>query len=163
MIPSLHEGNNLYYDDAMRTMEQQNSSSSEQESDIAKIERFSADVAAHYRAEGIPLSDDGRIDMAMYKGLHHDVAKDLERNRDWEKGWFSGLSAEEAREKKRLTEGEQLEMLAYAILAKNLGEQFVVARTSPHDDRVNKVDTIILDRKTGNLVCAFDEVGDASG
>lgn len=144
-------------------MEQPPSSGLEQGEDVAKVERFLESAATRYRAEGVPLGNDGRIDMASYKGLYPDVAKDLERNRDWEKEWSGGLPEEAVREKRRLTEGEQLEMLSYAILTKNLGEQFVVARTSPHDDRVNKVDTIILDRKTGNLVCAFDEVGDASG
>jgi hypothetical protein len=144
-------------------MEQPNLSGPEQGDDIAKVERFLESTTMRYRAEGVPLGNDSRIDMAAYKGLYPDVAKDLERNRDWGKEWFGGLSPEMARERRRLTEGEQLEMLAYAILAKNLGERFVVARTSPHDDRVNKVDTIILDKETGNLVCAFDEVGDASG
>jgi len=56
-----------------------------------------------------------------------------------------------------------LEMLSYAIFIKNLGDEFVVVRSSPHDDRVNKVDTLILDRKTGTLVCAFDEVSAING
>jgi hypothetical protein len=95
--------------------------------------------------------------------LYPDVKKDLERNRDWEKGWFGNISEGEIREKRRHMEGEQLEILAYAIFAKNLGDEFVVARASPHDDRKNKVDTVILNRKTGGLICAFDEIGDAAG
>ena len=144
-------------------MERPPSSGVEQEEDIAKVKRFLESAATRCRAEGVPLGNDGRIDMASYKGLHSDVENDLERNRDWAEEWSGGLSEEAAQEKRRHTEGEQLEMLAYAILSKNLGEEFVVARTSPHDDRVNKVDTIILEKVTGNLVCAFDEVGDASG
>lgn len=144
-------------------MEQPPSSGLEQREDIAKVERFLSGAADRYRAEGVPLSDDGRIDMASYKAMYPDVGKDLERDREWESEWFGGLPEEAAREKRRLMEGEQLEMLACAILIKNLGERFVVARTSPHDDRVNKVDTIILDKETGNLVCAFDEVSDTSG
>ena len=116
-----------------------------------------------YRAENIPVGTDGRIDMSAYRSIYPDVEKDLARNRDWEQGWFEGIPPEEIPAERRKREGEQLEMLAHAIFMKNLPENFVVARASEHDDRANKVDTVILDKKTGALICAFDEVGDTSG
>ncbi len=135
----------------------------EGEPDIAKIENFIEGVSSRYRDEGIPLGHNGRIDMAAYKKLYFDAEKDIIWSREWEREWFGNVPEAEAQEKRRRTEGEQLEMLAYAVFTKNLGERFVVARSSPHDDRTNKVDTVILDRATGNLVCAFDEVGATSG
>jgi hypothetical protein len=151
------------YNETMKTMEQPDASGHERENDITKLEQFLKETADRYRAEGVPLGDDGRIDISQYKGLYPNVAQDMERDRVWEQTWFAGLPEEEAREQGRWMEGEQLEMLAYAILSKNLGDQFVVARASRHDDRANKVDTLILDKQTGNLVCAFDEVGVTSG
>lgn len=137
----------------------------ERHDNVAKVEKFLAQMAARYGENGVPVGEDGRIDENFYKELYSDeeVEKDLQGNRQWEKNWHGDLSAEEIQKKKRLAEGEQLEMLACAMFIKNLGEKFVVVRSSPHDDRINKVDTIILDRETGNLVCAFDEVGDTSG
>ncbi len=132
-------------------------------SDVDKIERFIEQIASEYRAAGIPINNDGRLDMQAYSKLYLDVEKDTARTREWEKEWFGDVPEKDIGEKRRMMEGEQLEMLTYAIFTKYLGEDFVVARTSPHDDRVNKVDTIILDRKTGALVCAFDEVGDTTG
>ncbi len=102
--------------------------------------------------------------MTLYGGLYQnaDIERDLKRNREWEDEWSGGRPEEEVRKEKRFREGNQLEMLACAIFSKNLGERFVVARTSPHDDRAHKADVVILDRKTGSLVCAFDEIGDIS-
>ena len=146
-------------------MERPSAQDSGQEHNVVKVERFLADTAARQRAAGIPVGDDGRIDMTLYKGFYSAAAieKDLQRNREWEAEWSGGRPEEEIRKERRLREGDQLEMLACAIFGKNLGEQFIVVRTSPHDDRANKADVVILDQKTGSLVCAFDEVGDASG
>ena len=130
---------------------------------IAKIEQYIEQATNAYRVENIPVGNDGRIDMEAYRNFYPDVDKDLARNQDWEQGWFEGISPEEIPGKRRAMEGEQLEMLAYAIFMKNLPEKFVVARTSSHDDRANKVDNVILYRTTGTLVCAFDEVGDTNG
>jgi hypothetical protein len=126
---------------------------------INGLERYIENLAESYRAEGVPLGNDGRIDMEQYADVYFDVKKDLQRNQEWQEEWQKQGSTIDRRE----TDGEQLEMLAYAIFAKNLGEQFIVTRSSPHDDRANKVDTLLLERATGNLVCAFDEVGDTSG
>ena len=42
-------------------------------------------------------------------------------------------------------------------------KDFVVLRSSAYDDIKNGVDNIIIERSTGNLVCALDEVEDTSG
>ncbi|MDP3948924.1 MAG: hypothetical protein Q8Q17_03175 [bacterium] len=135
----------------------------QRENDIVKLARFIERTAIMYRNEDIPVRSDGRIDMQAYAKLHFDTRNDAEKTREWEKGWFGDIPDAQKLEKRRQMEGEQLEMLSYAIFIKNLGDEFVVVRSSPHDDRVNKVDTLILDRKTGTLVCAFDEVGAISG
>lgn len=130
----------------------------EQHESIEDLENFIKAAAERHRAKGVPVSDDGRIDMLAYKNVYPDhVERDFESTRE-------GKANAEAIHKERLVlDGEKLEMLAYAIFTKNLGERFIVARSAPHDDRINKVDTLLLDRETGNLVCAFDEVGDTTG
>ena len=63
-------------------------------------------------------------------------------------------------EKRLRNEGEQFELITALILEKFLSRRFVVLRSSPHDDIQNGVDTVLLDKETGKIVCAFDEVGD---
>lgn len=136
------------------------------ESYVTKLQKFIQEKAEAYRTEGIPVADDGRIDNRAYANLHfseREILIDNERTADYEAEWFGDVSEDEKKKKRTQMEGEQLEMLSYAIFMKNLGDEFVVVRSSSHDDRVNKVDTLILDRKTGTLVCAFDEVGAING
>ena len=129
----------------------------ESEVNVRKLETFIEILAAESRSQGIPIKEDGRIDMLPYKNIYPDVESDLRHTRE-------GRSDAKALHEKQLwSDGEKLEMLAYAIFHKNLGPDFVVARSAPHDDRVNRADTIIFEKATGNLVCAFDEVGATSG
>ncbi|MDD5290952.1 MAG: hypothetical protein PHZ04_02440 [Patescibacteria group bacterium] len=54
----------------------------------------------------------------------------------------------------------QAEKLITALLDRVLGKRFLIARASCHDDYENSVDTLIIDRETGEVVGAFDEVLD---
>jgi hypothetical protein len=129
----------------------------ETEQGLERVEEFIESVVAKYQSEGVPVSRDGRVDMLAYKSVYPDVVEDFSRTREGK------MNAEELRQGRLLSDGEKLEMLAYALFVKNLGERFIVARSSPHDDWANGVDTMLLDRETGNLVCAFDEVGNTTG
>ncbi len=125
---------------------------------IKELEHFIKGAAERCRNESVPLSNDGSIDMLAYMDIYPGhVEDDLRKVREGK------TNAKDIHEEQLGRDGEKLEMLAYAIFAKNLGENFVVARSAPHDDKINGVDTILLDRKTGKLVCAFDEVGDTTG
>ncbi len=113
---------------------------------------FIAETSRALRDEGIPIGDDGRVDMHAYRLFYGKAAEaDLANSSDI-------LSPD-----RLVTDGEKLEILALAILRKNLGADFFVARSAPHDDKVHHVDTVIFDRRTGALVCAFDEVSAMSG
>ncbi len=64
-------------------------------------------------------------------------------------------------EKKRLEKsGIKLEMVLTLLLHKVLGKDFLVVRSSAFDDNKNGVDHLVIDRRTGNVVCTFDEVND---
>jgi hypothetical protein len=51
-----------------------------------------------------------------------------------------------------------LEKAVVAIFHKILGDKFIVVRSSTHDDFQNGVDNLIINKETGDVVCAFDEV-----
>ncbi len=60
-------------------------------------------------------------------------------------------------EEKIKTRGEQFEMLKTALFSKFL-EDFYVLRTSKYDDVIHHLDNILIDKETGRVVCAIDEV-----
>lgn len=59
--------------------------------------------------------------------------------------------------------GEQMEMLTTIILYKFLKEKCFVLRGALPDDVNFKADNLVLDKKTGKIVCAFDDVGAIKG
>lgn len=119
------------------------------EVDLEKLKGLEQAVAARLNAEGVPVDDNCRIKMDAPEDVR--LAEELERK--WQE-------KEGERIKK---DGEQFEILKTIIFNKFLNNDFIIARTSLYDDFVNKVDNVILDKKTGNLVCALDEVADNSG
>lgn len=63
------------------------------------------------------------------------------------------------RKKKALTQKSyELEMAIAGLLYKVAGGEYLVARASDHDDQTNGVDNVLLNKKTGEVICAFDEV-----
>jgi len=52
----------------------------------------------------------------------------------------------------------QAEMAITALLHKVLKDRFIVVRASTFDDYMHGMDNLILDRETGAVICAFDEV-----
>jgi|GEM_PF-967477 len=71
------------------------------------------------------------------------------------------------RENKSREKSGQMEMAITALLSQKLGADFLVVRTAARDDyhAESQVDNLILDRVTGDVVGAFDEVhegGDGS-
>lgn len=67
------------------------------------------------------------------------------------------------REKKEISKSNQAEMAITALLHKVLKERFLVVRTSMFDDYKNGIDNLILDKETGAVICAFDEVLENDG
>lgn len=55
------------------------------------------------------------------------------------------------------------ESAMFVLLNKHLGEDFLVVRTAAYDDYKGGVDNLIINRETGDVICAFDEVHDSKG
>lgn len=69
------------------------------------------------------------------------------------------------KQEKRENKNTQMELAVTALLHKVLKERYFVVRTSEYDDYMNGIDNIIVDKETGVVICAFDEVhegGDGS-
>jgi len=54
----------------------------------------------------------------------------------------------------------QMEMFVAALFHKILKDDFLIVRASAYDDYVNGIDTVMVNKKTGDIICAFDEVHD---
>lgn len=74
-----------------------------------------------------------------------------------------GIETEEGilahyKEEREMSASNQAEVVITALLHKVLRERFLVVRASEFDDYLNGIDNLILDKETGALICAFDEV-----
>lgn len=123
-----------------------------------KLKNLMKEIAERLKKDGIPTTESCRIDMEAYKKIYTEetINKDKELIAKREKEW-----KEDFKEEKKI--GRKLERLKTAIFSKFLGEEFVVVRASLYDDIKNKVDNIIFNKENGNIICAFDEVGEAAG
>lgn len=54
----------------------------------------------------------------------------------------------------------QMEMFVAALFHKILKDDFLIVRASAYDDYINGIDTVMVNKKTGDIICAFDEVHD---
>ena len=112
------------------------------------------------------LNEDGTVRMNAFRigegGPYKNENKNdkkhieyLEKKWEEEEGWNE--------EKKEKNFGELWEKAKTVILNKIIGTKFIVVRASKHDDYENGVDNIIINKETGNVVCAFDEVSAEKG
>jgi len=130
-----------------------------------RLKRLLEFFSGELRQEQVPVTEDCRIDMRQFTSPYGAarVTRDEKIVQEWQQEWFGNATEEEIQTKKLKSEGERLEMLKTVIFSKNLRENFIVVRSSMYDDIKSGVDNVVIDRKTGDLVCALDEVGDASG
>lgn len=136
------------------------------EGDSSKVEElavFIEKISEELKQEGIPVDENCRIDMKEFSSYGDGIERDMGKVRDFEKNWYLNLSEERIKEEKQKKSGEKLEMLIIALLHKFLKDKFIVVRSSLYGDVFNGVDTLIFEKETGNLICAFDEVADTSG
>jgi len=137
--------------------EKQNFEKNISESEIEKIIYLQEKLSENLRSEGIPVTNECRLQISGFQGVYpqDEIEIDIRIVLELQKKW-----SEEGGIKK---EGEQFEVIKTIIFNKFLGNDFVAVRSSLYDDFKNGVDNIILDKKTGNLICAFDEVASISG
>jgi len=136
----------------------------EEEENREKLENFIKRTAENLQREGVPVTEDCRIDISAFSKVYSEnvIERDKKLIKEYESQWYPGLSEEEIKKERLKIDGEKLERSKNVIFAKNLGKDFIVVRTSLYDDIKNKVDNLILEKETGNLVCALDEVADIS-
>lgn len=121
----------------------------------SRIENYLREIAKEMRGRGIPVGSDFRIQPQEYKGkaypeqeVERDLADIEEKKRN-----FNEIE-------RRI--GELCELYVTALLNKHFSE-LIVVRTSEFDDVFGHVDTLVVDRRTGQVICAVDEVSAIGG
>ena len=141
----------------------------EKESEIRKkvegIRDFMKEVSKESKKEGFPIGNNGRIDMRAFEKVYS--KGELKKDNDYikqkenlfnQEALDEGLSKDEIEEKKLMSNGERFEKLKTAVMHKAFKEKFIVARSSRYDDIKNGIDNVIIEKETGNIVCAVDDV-----
>lgn len=142
------------------------------EKPIERLKGEIKDIATGLQQEGVPVDNENRIDVDKFGGIYSRGSIQLDKNwvrdlkqrwedaavSDYKMSWLYGREQVKQKVAQENPMGKVWEMLSTKILHQNLGKDFIVARTSEYDDARYKVDNILLDRKTGHIVCAFDEI-----
>jgi hypothetical protein len=142
-------------------------------------ERVNSETSEQYGLENF-LNSDGSLNMAGYGGdLYtaeqvreddariHDMEMEFSRAkvpqvREFYREKYGAKTPDEIvknwRKEKIKNKNGQMEMAVTGLLHKILKDDFLVVRASAFDDYKNGVDNIILNKRTGEAICAFDEV-----
>ncbi|MFZ2149585.1 MAG: hypothetical protein WAV15_00275 [Minisyncoccia bacterium] len=133
----------------------------------------SDEINARLKESGLEglLTSDGALDPSGYKDVYNEseLAADAEVVRKTEvkfSEFYRGQPGVENendmirkwQEGKSRQKSGQMEMAVTVLLSQMLGKDFLVVRTAPYDDYENGVDNLIVNRATGEVVGAFDEV-----
>jgi hypothetical protein len=117
------------------------------------LNKLILEIKEELKKQGIIVTDELRINEDAFEGLYTKgtIQRDKKTVADKESGWSK---------KKEETNGEQLEMLKTVLFNKFLGESHCVVRSARFDDMENGVDNVIINKESGDIICAFDEVCD---
>lgn len=145
------------------------------EKGLEKLKNYLERTSQELKEAGFPVNKDCRIDLETFKGklyspeiVEGDQKLVEERKKKFEaeswqrlerkKKWYKEIPGNEEERS-----GAKLEMFTTALFHKFLNEDFYILRSSEYDDIINRVDHLIIEKKTGNPVCAFDEVAGMRG
>lgn len=108
-------------------------------------------IAKELNQIGVPVDESCRLKIECYTDYPESKRKKDKNIEDNRKKEYDKIE-----EDKKI--GEIFEKLKTAFLYNHLSENFIICRTTFFDDFLHGVDNIILDKKTGNVVCAVDDV-----
>ena len=126
----------------------------------AGLEKRLRRIAEELGKSGIDVDDTCHLDMWTYRSIYGDQAnKDNNEVKQMEDRWAEEKGdSKKQKGRKRITNGEKMEMFKTALFHKALGAKFYILRSSLHDDYKNGIDNVIADKESGAVVGAFDEV-----
>ena len=130
-----------------------------EEKENNKLERLLREQVNNLRKVGVPVNENLRIDMKKFKDILSEerVNEDIKTLKEVKRNQYKReLTLEEIEKIEKERKGEKGEIFVCLLLQKFLGDNFLVLRTSLYDDRVNKVDLFVVNKKTGNIDFTID-------
>ena len=122
-------------------------------------------LAEDFNAENIPVDDNCRLNIKGYESRYtsDEIEKDYRYIKEKEREFANteGLTVEKWKESKKFRNGEKFEQLKTVVFNRNFSNPDIIAvRASDYDDYKNSIDNVIINKKTGDIICALDEVAD---
>ncbi len=120
------------------------------------LDKLSAKQAERLQAEYGDFFTPG----AQVKMLGPDVQTDLDLIAAKEAGWArdAGKTKEQMARDREKNPASIAEVAATLLFDKVLKDDFIIVRASVYDDYENGADQIIVDKKTGAVICGLDDV-----
>ncbi|MDD3711239.1 MAG: hypothetical protein PHP37_01395 [Patescibacteria group bacterium] len=120
-----------------------------------ELKKVSDSLNKEYESSGPILERDLTIKM---DGPDADFHKKVVENKEMVWASEKSCSISQLKEKKDKDPSVIAEILVSLLLHGCLKDRFLVARASYYDDYENGVDYVLVDKKTGAVVCGFDQV-----
>ena len=155
------------------------------EKPIVKLDRMMEGIAQRLNAELIEsgesplLEKDNSINIEFFREVDFDIKNDKDKIQKMETEWsganipnvqeyyrdkFGVEGAEEITKKyienKNKDTNALVERAITGVLHNILKSEFLVMRSCVYDDYFNGFDNVIVNKETGDVICAFDEVHD---
>ena len=156
----------LYYNSMRRERRNYSFSGRESSNDVEnrflkkereKMNTLMTGIVEHYKDIGIQLERDGRVSVSAFRAFYpHEKLNEDRKYVEKKERYIKDRSIDT--DKRNNIESECFEQLVSVIFTKVMPERFAVLRTAKYDDYEHGVDTIIIDRETGDVVCSVDEV-----
>ncbi len=103
----------------------------------------------------VPIDENLRIKVEEYKNIYPE--EEIERDKEEVNKLKSSFNKNQ---ENQIRKGEVLEILKTYLFNKFRGNVFICTRTSEYDDYFNHIDNLILNKETGEVICALDETLD---
>ena len=118
-----------------------------------KIRPLTDELVEHYHQLGVHLDQQGHIRMSSFRRCR--PSEEIRRHQQYVRD-----REQEIRERslEAETESELFEYLVPIMFTKLVGDKAIVVRTAKYDDMKNGIDTVIINRETGDIACSVDEV-----
>lgn len=127
---------------------------------IVKLAKFLETISCELKKEGLPVRGDCRVEMDEFVGIYSEetVKNNKIKVKKLLREIFGISSYKKIKKEIGKRQGTRLEMLGEAIFNKFLKKECIILRASSYDDLENGFDGFLIDRETGDVICAFDYV-----
>ncbi len=128
-----------------------------------EIQNYIECESEDFNAENIPVDNRCKINMEAYRDKYspEELEKDYKYIEEAEKEFarMEGLTVEQWKKSKGKRNGERFEQLKTVIFNRNFQNPDIIAiRASDYDDYKNSIDNIIINKNTGDIICALDAI-----